>query len=239
MMNSKCAIFTAAVLTLAGLIGTSGPLHAGDNEMQRTVTVSASASVSAKPDMARLSSGVQTEAATARQATSENTKAMANLIDGLKSLGIADKDIQTSNFSVNPRYQHNRDGRAPKIDGYQVSNEVSVVIRDLKAVGDILDKMIGLGANQMRGLTFEVSQAETLSDAARTEAIANARRRAELFAKAAGAEVGEVIEIREGASGPVGPRPMMASRREMAESVPIETGEQDLSASVTVTWALK
>lgn len=206
--------------------------------MQRTVTVTTSASVSAKPDMARIMSGVQTEASSAREATAENTKVMANLIDGLKSLGIADKDIQTSNFSVSPRYQHNREGSPPRIDGYQVSNEVSVAIRDLKAVGDVLDKMIGLGANQMRGLAFEVSTAETLTDAARTDAIANARRRAELFAKAAGAEVGDVIEIREGGSYE-GPRPMMAARREMSVAVPIEAGEQSLSASVTVTWALK
>jgi len=206
--------------------------------MQRTVTVSATASVSAKPDMARIMSGVQTEASSAREATAENTMIMANLIDGLKSLGIAEKDIQTSNFSVSPRYQHNREGGAPRIDGYQVSNEVSIAMRDLTAVGDVLDKMIGLGANQMRGLSFEVSGAETLTDAARTDAIANARRRAELFAKAAGAEVGEVIEIREGGSYE-GPRPMMAARREMSAAVPIEAGEQSLSASVTVTWALK
>lgn len=207
--------------------------------MQRTVSVSASASVSARPDMARIMGGVQSEAPTAREATSENTKTMANLIDGLKSLGIDAKDIQTSNFSVNPRYQHRQDGRPPRIDGYQVSNEVSVFIRDLKAVGDILDKMIGLGANQVRGLSFEVSNAETLSDEARKQAIANARRRAELFAEAAGAEVGAVIEIREGAGGCEGPRPVMAARREAAMAVPIEAGEQSLSASVTVTWELK
>lgn len=207
--------------------------------MQRTVTVSASATVSAKPDMARILSGVQTEAVSAQSATSENTKVMANLVDGLKALGVEAKDIQTSNFSVQPRYQHNRDGRPPRIDGYQVSNEVSILIRDLKSVGDILDKMIGLGANQMRGLSFEVSEAETLRDGARTQAIANARRRAELYAKAAGAEVGEVVEIREGSGGYEGPRPVMAARREMSAAVPIEAGEQELSASVTVTWALK
>lgn len=237
-MIFKCPRVAAAAFVVAAVTLSVQPLQAGDSTMPRTVTVSATASVSAKPDLARISSGVQTEAETAREATAENTKVMANLIDGLKSLGIADKDIQTSNFSVNPRYNQSRDGSPPQIDGYQVSNEVSILIRDLKAVGDILDKMIGLGANQMRGLSFEVSQAETLTDAARTDAIANARRRAELFAKAAGAEVGEVIEIREGGSYE-GPRPMLAARREMSASVPVEAGEQSLSASVTVTWELK
>ncbi|MBU2582309.1 MAG: SIMPL domain-containing protein [Alphaproteobacteria bacterium] len=229
----------AAALIMAAAVFPFGPVQAGDKDMQRTVTVSASASISAKPDMARITSGVQTEAASAKEAASANTKTMANLIDGLKSLGIEEKDIQTSNFSVNPRYQHSGDGRPPRIDGYQVSNDVNVVIRDLKAVGDILDKMIGLGANQVRGLAFEVSAAETLTDEARTAAIANARRRAELFAKAAGAGVGEVIEIREGGGGYEGPRPMRAARSEMAMSVPIEAGEQSLAASVTVTWELK
>lgn len=207
--------------------------------MTRSVTVTASASVSAEPDVARIRSGVQTEAATAREALEQNTKAMANVIDGLKSLGIEPKDIQTANFSVNPRYRHHRDGRAPEVTGYQVTNEVNVVIRDLKSAGDILDKMIGLGANQMRGLSFEVSKAETLSDEARKAAIANARRRAELFAKAAGAEVGDVLEIREGPAQFGGPRPMLEGTRAAASPVPIESGEQSLQASVTVTWALE
>lgn len=238
-MPSSLSYPTAVLLAMAAAFLTFGSAQAGETSMQRTVTVSASATVSAKPDMARILSGVQTEAVSAQSATSENTKVMANLVDGLKALGVEAKDIQTSNFSVQPRYQHNRDGRPPRIDGYQVSNEVSILIRDLKSVGDILDKMIGLGANQMRGLSFEVSEAETLRDGARTQAIANARRRAELYAKAAGAEVGEVVEIREGSGGYEGPRPVMAARREMSAAVPIEAGEQELSASVTVTWALK
>jgi hypothetical protein len=206
--------------------------------MTRSVTVSASASVQAKPDAARIQSGVVTEAATATAALAANTKAMTNVIDGLKSLGVEAKDIQTTNFNVNPRYNHNRDGGPPEITGYQVTNEVSVMIRDLAGVGDILDKLISLGANQMRGLQFLVTQAETLQDQARTEAMENARRRAELFANAAAAEVGEVIAIREGAGNIDSLRPMFEATRAAAQSAPIESGEQSLSASVTVTWAL-
>ena len=110
--------------------------------MTRSVTVSASASLQAKPDAARIQSGVVTEATTATAALAANTKAMTNVIDGLKSLGVEAKDIQTTNFNVNPRYNHNRDGGPPEITGYQVTNEVSVMIRDLAGVGDILDKLI-------------------------------------------------------------------------------------------------
>lgn len=225
-------------IVFAALLFSLQPLHAGDNDMTRSVTVSASASVQAKPDAARIQSGVVTEAATATAALAANTKAMTNVIDGLKSLGVEAKDIQTTNFNVNPRYNHNRDGGPPEITGYQVTNEVSVMIRDLAGVGDILDKLISLGANQMRGLQFLVTQAETLKDQARTEAMENARRRAELFANAAAAEVGEVIAIREGAGNIDSLRPMFEATRAAAQSAPIESGEQSLSASVTVTWAL-
>lgn len=238
-MNSLKPTAAAILFALAAIVFSFQPLMAGDTDMKRTITVTASASVSAQPDIARVVSGVQSEADTARAALDENTKAMTNLIDGLKSLGIDPKDIQTRNFSINPRYQHNRDGTPPTVTGYQVTNEVSVVIRDLKSVGNILDKMVALGANQMRGLSFEVSKAETLADEARVAAVANARRRAALVAKSAGAELAEVVEIREGGGASDGPRPMFEATRAAASPVPIESGEQSLSASVTVTWALK
>ncbi len=228
------ALVTTALLTQASLSS-----HAGDRSMTRSVTVSASANITATPDAAQIQSGVQTEAKTASKALDANTKTMTNLIDGLKSLGIEPRDIQTTQFNVNPRYNHHRDGRPPEVTGYQVSNEVNVLIRDTDKIGDILDKMVGLGANQIRGLNFLVTEAETLKDEARSKAIENARRRAELFAKAAGAEVGEVIEIREGGSSGPGPQPMFEAATRKSSAVPIESGEQSLSASVTVTWELK
>ncbi len=112
------------------------------------------------------------------------------------------------------------------------------MIRDLARLGDILDKLISLGSNQLRGMSFEVSNAETLKDAARSQALKIARRRAELIAKAADAEVGEVLVIREGSASTNGPRPMYEATRAAAQAVPIETGQQGSSATVTVTWAL-
>jgi len=204
---------------------------------QRSITVSASGTVAAEPDQARISSGVTTEAATASQALARNSDIMKKVIAGLKASGIEAKDIQTTSFRVDPRYTRPREGEARAIDGYRVTNQVQVIARDLDRLGEILDQLVSLGANEMAGLSFEVSKAETLRDEARKEAVANAKRRAELFAAAAGAEIGEVLTIQEG--GGMGPRPMPMARAMKAEAVPLERGTEMLEASVTVTWALK
>jgi hypothetical protein len=227
----------AAATLLACLI--HGAAMAEEKRMERTITVSASAEVAAEPDMARLSSGVASEAETAREALARNSSAMAKVIVGLKTAGVEAKDIQTSSFQVEPRYTNPREGQAPVINGYRVSNQVDVRVRDLKRLGEIMDSLVSLGANQVSGLAFEVSQAETLKDEARKLAIANARRRAELFATAAGASVGEVLAISEETAHP-GPRPYAMGRvAAMADAVPVEAGSQMLEARVSVTWALK
>ena len=225
---------TLAVLAL--VTGAPAAL-AEDIREVRSITVTATGQVAAEPDQARITSGVATEAASASQALSRNSELMKKVIDGLKAEGIDAKDIQTTSFRVEPRYTRPREGEAPTIDGYRVVNQVEVLARNLDRLGDVLDRLVSLGANEMAGLTFEVSKAETLRDEARKEAVANAKRRADLYAAAAGAEVGEVLAIQEG--GDVGPRPMPMARAMRAEAVPIERGTETLEASVTVTWALK
>lgn len=206
--------------------------------MERTVTVAATGSVSVEPDMAYVSAGAVTEADTARDALQSNSAAMKKVIDGLKGAGVDAKDIQTVNFNVEPRYQQGRDGRPPEINGYRVVNQVRVTVRDLARLGELLDQLVSLGANQAGGISFEVSQAETLKDEARRQAVANAYRRAQLFASAAGARVGRVLTISEDVIEP-GPRPMGRVRTMAAEAVPIERGSQTLEVRVQVTWALQ
>lgn len=231
-------LFTPAALLAAAvlLVTFASPLRAEERPMHRLITVSASGYADAEPDRATISAGVAAEAETAAAALSANTELMQKVIAGLKESGIDAKDIQTRNFNVEPRYTNPRDG-TPSIDGYRVSNQVTLVVRDLKALGGLLDKLVSLGANQVNGLAFEVSRAETLKDEARKEAVANARRRAELLAAAAGADLGEVVTITEEMSYG-GPRPM-AMRAARADAVPIEAGTETLEARVTVTWALK
>jgi uncharacterized protein YggE len=229
----------ATALAAASLIiGMTTPLHAEDKPMDRLITVSAVGYAYAEPDQARLSSGVTAEAETAEAALAANTEKMKAVVAGLKASGIDAKDIQTSNFNVNPRYTQPKDGGPSVIDGYTVSNQVDVQVRDLKTLGGLLDKLVSLGANQINGLSFVVSKAETLKDDARKEAVANARRRAELLATAAGAEVGEVVSIAEETNYGA-PRPMMAARAAKADFAPVEAGTETLEARVTVTWKLK
>ena len=211
---------------------------AQERRSERAVTVSASGSVGATPDVAHVNTGVVSEGDTARAALDKNTTAMKALIDGLKGLGIADKDIQTTNVSVEPRYQQNKDGRPPVINGYRVVNQVHITQRNIARLGEVLDKAVSLGANQLSGIRFEVSAAETLKDDARKRAMENALRRARLYATAAGAEVGPVLTISENIAT-AGPRPMAYTRAAMAEAVPVEAGEQTLEVTVHVTWALK
>jgi len=222
---------------LIGLFLAAPVALAEDKDEQRSITVSASAEVAAEPDQARITSGVTTEAATAEQALSRNSEAMKKVIASLKESWVDAKDIQTTSFQVSPRYTRPREGEARVIVGYRVTNQVQVIARDLDRLGEILDKLVNSGANETGGLSFEVSKAETLRDEARKEAVANAKRRAELYAGAAGVELGEVLGIREGGGG--GPAPIFRARAMQAEAVPVERGTQMLRASVTITWALK
>jgi len=235
------AIFAVAFGTLTALALTTGTssLHAEDKEMERTITVSATCTAEAEPDQARITSGVSTEASTAREALTSNSDAMNKVISELKAKGIDAKDIQTASFSVEPVMDYSKDGQPPKLRGYRVSNQVVVLVRNLDNLGSVLDELVTAGANQIQGLAFEVSKAETLKDEARKNAIANALRRAKLLAAAAGADVGEVVQISEETT-PDMPVVYAAPRFAKAQaSVPIERGTSTLEARVTTTWRLK
>jgi uncharacterized protein len=211
---------------------------AADPLRERTIMVSASATVSATPDMAFVQLGVTTEAGTAREALSQNNARMAQLIDGLKKSGIAQPDLKTSGLSISPRYGSRTASSAQRIEGYQATNSLRVTVRDLEKLGTLLDQSITLGANQVQGIQFDVSKAETLKDEARRAAMVNAKRRAELYATAAGAKVGPVLQISETIAG-IQPRRFQATARTAsAESVPVEVGTQSLEAQVHVVYAL-
>lgn len=216
---------------------TKAPARA-ERSIERTVSVSASGTVAAVPDVARISTGVVVEADTARDALARNSAAMKKVIDGLKALGVEARDIQTVAFNVEPRYpSRSASGGVAQISGYRVVNQVQIAVRQLDRLGAILDQMIALGANQMSGLSYDVSTAEALKDEARKAAMANAGRRARLLAAAAGAELGDVLVISEDVAHTM-PH-AMGGRLAMAESVPVEAGSQSLEVRVSVTWALR
>lgn len=231
--------FCSAMAMAGTLVLTSAnPAAAEDHHVKRTVTVSATGEVSAVPDIARVSAGVLTEHSSAKEALEDNSQTMSGLIKELKAGGIDAEDIQTSNFSVSPRYTRPERGGVARIDGYQVRNQVDVTVRKLSELGELLDLLIKRGANSITGPTFEVSKRETIKDQARETAMKNARRRAGLLAAAAGAEVDEVVTISEDVHGG-GPVRDPLARTAMAEAVPIEAGSETLQVRVTVTWKLK
>lgn len=203
-----------------------------------TITVNGEATISVPPDLAQIDSGVTTEAKTAREASEANNKAMGIVLLALKNGGIAEKDFQTSRLSLSPQSAPGRNPNAPfQITGYRASNRVTVTIRDITKVADTIDVLVGAGANEISGISFSVSKASKLLDDARSEAIADARRKAEIYAKAASISLGAPLSISEETTpGPVPYRKMVAG---MAASAPVAQGEETLRVTVSVSYEIK
>jgi uncharacterized protein YggE len=198
-----------------------------------SVTVAGVGTVSAAADQAEITTGVVTQAATAAQALAANSQAMERLLQALGGLGIASRDIQTINVSVSPQRRPPKEGQPPEIVGYEVTNQVRVKVRDLSRLGRVLDQQVGQGANLVSGINFGVREPAPLLDEARKRAMADARRKADLYAASAGLKVGRVLSVREAGVAPPAPRAMMSA------AVPVAPGEQEIQASVTVTFTLE
>ena len=232
----SAGLLAVALTAAAALLSGPSSMAADGDKMMRTVSVSATGEVVADTDVAQISTGVVTEADTAKEALSRNNTVMTKLVDGLKTAGIAARDIQTTTLNVEPRYTQPKDGRPATINGYRVVNQVRLIVRDVKRLGDILDQAIALGANQINSIGFDVSNAEALRDQARKQAMENARRRAELYAQAAGAQLGPVLQIAESGAEFV---PVRHERAVLRTTAPIEPGSRRLEVNVQVTYELR
>jgi uncharacterized protein YggE len=188
------------------------------------------------PDLAQIDGGVTSEAKTAREATDANYAAMGKVLLALKGAGIDEKDFQTSRLSLQPQSAQNRTGPAA-IVGYRASNRVTIRLRDVAKVASVIDTLVAAGANDIGGINFMVSQASKLLDEAREQAIADARRKAEIYAKAAGVTLGAPLSISE--EGNVAPVPYRKMAAGMAASAPVAQGEETLAVTVSVSWAIK
>lgn len=203
------------------------------------IVVTGSATVSGAPDTAMVTLSVVTEAATAGDALTGNSTDTTRLIDAVKAAGVAAADVQTSGFSVYPRYADRTDDDAPpRIAGYTVRNGVSVRVREVGKLGELLDAAVRAGANQIDGVAFTIEDDTTLRDQAREGAVRDARRKADLFAAAADAKAGRVLAMSE-MTAEMAPRPMMRMAAEAAPSVPVEAGSVELSAEITVIFSLE
>jgi len=203
------------------------------------ISVTGEARISVPPDLAAVDAGVATDARSAREASEANNTAMAKVLAALKTAGIDARDIQTSRLSLQPQYAPNRSGPSP-ITGYRASNRVTVRIRDVGKVAGVIDTLVGSGANDIGNVSFEVSQESKLLDEAREKAVADARRKAEIYARAAGVTLGTPLSIsEEGAPHPIYRAKMMQGAPMAAAPTPIAQGEETLSVSVSVTWGIK
>jgi uncharacterized protein YggE len=234
---------------LAALIAGAAVLPGVANAQQASITqtiagtrldVSATGEVTRVPDLAIISAGVVTKAATASGALQQAAARMARVRSALKAAGIEDRDIQTSNISLNPDYRY-AEGQPPRIAGYSASNTLSVRFRDVANAGRILDVLVGQGANQINGPTLTLDKPEAALDEARARAVASGRARAELYARSLGLRVVRVVAVSEtGGSYPVPPpMPVMMQARAEAADTKIDPGEQKLQVNLQMTFELQ
>ena len=202
--------------------------------------INATGEVTRVPDIATISAGVTTQAPTAVEAIGRNATRMERVRAALKRAGIADRDIQTASINLSPQYRY-VENQPPVLTGYQASNQLSVRFHDIRASGKILDALVSEGANQISGPNLSIDHPETALDEARTKAVAAARARANLYARALGMRVARVISLSEsGGYSPLPPIPIMVARAQMAEAkTSVDPGEQQLQISVAMTFELQ
>jgi uncharacterized protein YggE len=211
-----------------------------DEPKPATLTATGEGSAFAVPDIAVVTIGVLSNGRTAQAALSANSTDMQTVIATIKAAGIEDKDIGTSGFNVTPLYPPEREQNSDqqtKIIGYRVSNEVRVTIRDFAKAGGVLDKVVGAGANQVNGISFELSDRAGPTDRALKAAVAEATRKAGIMADAAGLKLVRLISLTTGESRPIpyGPAPSMALAK---AAIPIMAGQQEITADVTAVWEI-
>ena len=211
----------------------------------RTITVVGMGKASGTPDVAHVNVGVDTQGPSLQQVVDDNKTKMTALLAALKAQNIADKDIRTSNYSV---YVENQQPPQPAVEGvkpgpgaiiYHVSNQVDVTVRDITKLGDVLDKAVAAGANNVYGVNFSVDDPTKLQGVARANAIADAKARAQDLAGLTGVTLGDVISVSEVIGSPTPVFAAAVEARSLAAPVPIQPGELEVSMNVQVTYAIK
>jgi uncharacterized protein YggE len=233
---------TKKLLALAFAAAVALPAAASAAEpAPRRVVVLGEGEATVKPDLAILTLTVMREAPSAREALDANNKAMAEVVAAMKASGVADRDLQTAGVQIMPRYDYTNkpDGtQVAKLAAYQVSNTLTVRVRDLAKTGEILDKSVSLGVNQGGGVAFSNEDPSATLTEARKKAVANALAKAKTLTEAAGVQLGRIVEISD-VSYPQPPVPIVAKAYEAADSaVPVEAGESAYKVQISVTFEL-
>ncbi len=227
-------------LCLLAVLATTHSAQAQEitKETLSTINVSAQVDIKAAPDMATLAAGVVTTAATADGALKENSTRMNAVFAALTKAGIPTKDFQTEGLNISPQYKY-VENQAPVVTGYQATNSVNITLRDLNKIGPVIDTLVAQGANQINGPHFGIEDKDALMDKARNEAVKKARRRADIYAGAAGVKVTRLVSLNEQAGFmPQTPYPAIrAMAADMsAASTPVSPGELTLNLSINATY---
>lgn len=241
-------LFRAAGLSALILAGAAASAQAQEtpvvaDSMFRATTLSLSAHGESKvaPDKATISLGVQTDAPTAQAAIAANAEKMSRVIAALKKGGLSDKEIQTSNLSLNPQYVY-QENLPPRLTGYQANNQVIITVRELSRLGRIVDATVNAGADNVGGVSFGIEDSTEAENAARLEAVRDLRAKADLYAQATGYRVARLVTLNEGASyaPPPAPPPMpMMARAESAKfDTSVSPGELTVRVDISATYEL-
>ncbi len=236
----KHAFIAAALL---GATALSAPAAAQQASITQTIAgtrldINATGEVTRVPDVAVISAGVVTRATTARSALQQAANRMARVRAALTRAGVADRDIQTSNISLNPDYAY-ENNKPPRLTGYNASNQLNVRFRDIANAGEILDALVAEGANSINGPTLTIDKPEAALDEARARAIATGRARADFYARSLGLRVVRVVSVSESGSNYAPPQPMMMRTEAADASTKIDPGEQKVQIQMAMVFELQ
>jgi uncharacterized protein YggE len=228
----KSAVLAALILAAA-----LGPAQA-QTVAPRTLTMTGQGEVRAAPDSVTLSAGVTSQGQTATAALAANITRMQGVFAALKKLGVSDKDMQTRNFSVSPMMSDGANNQPPRVTGYQVNNQARVRLNDVTKLGAALDALVTAGANQVNSVDFTIKDPARLLTQARGDAVADARAKAETYAKAAGVSLVSILSISENENS--GRRPLYAAMAMVrcTKGVPMAAGEESVTAQVSIVWEI-
>ena len=245
-MNKEMSFKYLALLTVTlFLLVLSAVSVADDNNPVARILVTGQGSADLAPDMAVLTLSVTRQAETARTALDANSLAMKEVLTAMKTEGIESRDLQTSGFSIQPNYSYpspksSGEREPPRIVGYTVRNSLTVRVRDISAVGAILDRSVSLGVNEGGNILFTNDDPSEAIRQARINAVKNAMEKANTLADAAGVKTGKLLEISEQSFNP---RPMPMARAEMSlarssDAVPVASGENSYKVTVNISYAI-
>jgi hypothetical protein len=239
----RAAALSMLIAASVAAVGQAQTPPAGAQRMfdATTLNLSAHGETQVAPDQAVITLGVQTKAVTAAQAMADNARQMTAVMGALRGAGIADKDIQTSNLSLDAQYDYEQN-QPPRLSGYQASNDVVITVRDLARLGPAIDAVAAAGANQITGISFGLKDPSTAEDAARLAAVKALRAKADLYAQATGYHVARLVNLSEGGYGPEPVAAPMAMAMRVAAApppTPVSGGQLTVQVDINGIYELE